>query len=186
MPPAVPRAQWQAARPAIPHFVAPAASTIGVGSPRTRCANGGAERASRCSPIWRDRSRRRVRTAECDRGWQRRSSLSSARVTATRLVNDYTRGYLMMSLSQLIDGHRENAQSVCGRVPFIFSGGVEGVLSPHYAVFTVSPYEGDPTKARLSRKSPTPARRAPDWRYAEESGRSGGRRHRREALSPPA
>ena len=46
----------------------------------------------------------------------------------------------MMSLSQLIGGHTgESAQSVCERVPFIFSGGVEGVLSPHYAVFTVSP-----------------------------------------------
>lgn len=56
------------------------------------------------------------------------------------LVNDYTRGYLMMSLSQLIGEHtQESAQSVCKRVPFIFSGGVEGVLSPHYAVFTVSP-----------------------------------------------
>jgi cyanuric acid amidohydrolase len=59
------------------------------------------------------------------------------------LVNDYTRGYLMMSLSFLIGGHTgESAQSVCERVPFIFSGGVEGVLSPHYAVFTVSPDEG--------------------------------------------
>ena len=48
------------------------------------------------------------------------------------LVNDYTRGYLMMSLSQLIGRHTgESAQSVCERVPFIFSGGVEGVLSPH-------------------------------------------------------
>jgi hypothetical protein len=51
----------------------------------------------------------------------------------------------MMSLSQLINGHTgESAQSVYGRVPFIFSGGVEGVLSPHYAVFTVSPDEGGP------------------------------------------
>jgi len=59
------------------------------------------------------------------------------------LVNDYTRGYLMMSLSQLIGGHTgESAQTVCERVPFIFSGGVEGVLSPHYAVFTVSPDGG--------------------------------------------
>jgi cyanuric acid amidohydrolase len=48
------------------------------------------------------------------------------------LVNDFTRGYLMMSLSQLIGEHtQESAQSVCKRVPFIFSGGVEGVLSPH-------------------------------------------------------
>jgi cyanuric acid amidohydrolase len=56
------------------------------------------------------------------------------------LVHDCTRGYLMMS--QLIGGHTgESAQSVCARVPFIFSGGVEGVLSLHCAVFTVSPDE---------------------------------------------
>jgi hypothetical protein len=55
----------------------------------------------------------------------------------------------MMSLSQLIDGHTwESAQSVYGRVPFIFSGGVEGVLSPHYEVFTVSPDEGGTRQRR--------------------------------------
>jgi cyanuric acid amidohydrolase len=60
------------------------------------------------------------------------------------LVDGYTRGHLMMSLSQLIGGHTgESAQSVRERVPFIFSGGVEGVLSPHYAVFTVSPDESN-------------------------------------------
>lgn len=56
------------------------------------------------------------------------------------LVNDYTRGYLMMSLSHLIAARTGvTPEAVCKRVPFIFSGGVEGVLSPHYAVFTVSP-----------------------------------------------
>jgi cyanuric acid amidohydrolase len=56
------------------------------------------------------------------------------------LVNDYTRGYLTLCLSQLI-GERLGvaAETVSRRVPFIFSGGVEGVLSPHYAVFTVDP-----------------------------------------------
>jgi cyanuric acid amidohydrolase len=56
------------------------------------------------------------------------------------LVNDYTRGYLTLCLSQLIGGRiGVPAESVSKRVPFIFSGGVEGVLSPHYAVFTVDP-----------------------------------------------
>jgi cyanuric acid amidohydrolase len=56
------------------------------------------------------------------------------------LVNDYTRGYLTLCLSQLI-GHWIGvpAESVRKRVPFVFSGGVEGVLSPHYAVLTVDP-----------------------------------------------
>jgi cyanuric acid amidohydrolase len=56
------------------------------------------------------------------------------------LVNDYTRGYLTLCLSQLIgDRLSVPAENVSKRVPFIFSGGVEGVLSPHYIVFTVDP-----------------------------------------------
>ncbi|MBV8814417.1 MAG: ring-opening amidohydrolase [Verrucomicrobia bacterium] len=55
------------------------------------------------------------------------------------LVNDYTRGYLTLCLSQLI-GARTGipAESVREQVPFVFSGGVEGILSPHYIVFTVN------------------------------------------------
>jgi cyanuric acid amidohydrolase len=56
------------------------------------------------------------------------------------LVNDYTRGYLTLCLSQLVGDRRGvPAESVRKRVPFVFSGGVEGVLSPHYVVFTVDP-----------------------------------------------
>jgi len=56
------------------------------------------------------------------------------------LVNDYTRGYLTLCLSQLIGSQTgASAENVRKRVPFVFSGGVEGVLSPHYAVFTVDP-----------------------------------------------
>jgi cyanuric acid amidohydrolase len=56
------------------------------------------------------------------------------------LVNDYTRGYLTLCLSQLIGCRMGvSAETVSKRVPFVFSGGVEGVLSPHYAVFTVDP-----------------------------------------------
>jgi cyanuric acid amidohydrolase len=58
------------------------------------------------------------------------------------LVNDYTRGYLMLSLSLLIaERTGATAAVVRDRVPFVFSGGVEGVLSPHYTVFTVVPDE---------------------------------------------
>ena len=56
------------------------------------------------------------------------------------LVNDYTRGYLTLCLSQLIGACLGiPAEFVRKRVPFVFSGGVEGVLSPHYVVFTVDP-----------------------------------------------
>ena len=55
------------------------------------------------------------------------------------LVNDYTRGFLTLSLSLLIASRTgETPEAVRKRVPFIFSGGVEGVLSPHYSVFTVT------------------------------------------------
>ena len=56
------------------------------------------------------------------------------------LVNDYTRGYLTLCLSQLIGAWLGvPAESVRERIPFVFSGGVEGVLSPHYTVFTIDP-----------------------------------------------
>src|SRR5882672_1261033 len=47
------------------------------------------------------------------------------------LVNDYTRGYLTQSLKLLLGKHGE-------RPLYIFSGGTEGVLSPHYVVFSVT------------------------------------------------
>jgi cyanuric acid amidohydrolase len=56
------------------------------------------------------------------------------------LVNDYTRGYLTLSLSLLIGEQLgDSAEAVRARIPFVFSGGVEGVLSPHYTVFTAVP-----------------------------------------------
>ncbi len=56
------------------------------------------------------------------------------------LVNDYTRGYLSFSLAYAIGGYLGEApETILKRVPFVFSGGVEGVLSPHYCVFTVDP-----------------------------------------------
>jgi cyanuric acid amidohydrolase len=56
------------------------------------------------------------------------------------LVNDYTRGYLALCLSILIGERSGRApEAVREKVPFVFSGGVEGVLSPHYIVFTATP-----------------------------------------------
>src|SRR5258706_9195093 len=46
------------------------------------------------------------------------------------LVNDYTRGYFAQSLKLLLGPNGE-------RPLYIFSGGTEGVLSPHYVVFCV-------------------------------------------------
>lgn len=47
------------------------------------------------------------------------------------LVNDFTRGYFIQSLKQLLGPHGEHPV-------YVFSGGTEGVLSPHYVVFSVA------------------------------------------------
>ena len=67
------------------------------------------------------------------------------------LVNDYTRGYLAQSLSLTIsEATGETPAAVRERIPFIFSGGVEGVLSPHYIVFTVGSDAAQPTGKALA------------------------------------
>lgn len=56
------------------------------------------------------------------------------------LVNDYTRGFLTLALSGLLaEALGTTREAVTARIPFVFSGGVEGVLSPHYTVFTAAP-----------------------------------------------
>ena len=56
------------------------------------------------------------------------------------LVNDYTRGYLTAMLADLLArATGTTREAVTAHVPFVFSGGVEGVLSPHYSVFTAGP-----------------------------------------------
>jgi len=72
------------------------------------------------------------------------------------LVNDYTRGFLTQSLALPISGAAgETPEAVKKRIPFIFSGGVEGVLSPHYAVFTAT--ESPTVSKRASTRSPSSA-----------------------------
>ncbi len=54
------------------------------------------------------------------------------------LVNDYTRGYLVLSLKLLLAETLGRSQEAIARsVIFVFSGGTEGVLTPHYTVFCV-------------------------------------------------
>lgn len=54
------------------------------------------------------------------------------------LVNDYTRGHLTLPLSTLIaERIGRTRDEVKARIPFIFSGGVEVVLTPHFTVITV-------------------------------------------------
>lgn len=54
------------------------------------------------------------------------------------LVNDYTRGYLVLSLKLLLaECLGRTQQEIASSVIFVFSGGTEGVLTPHYTVFCV-------------------------------------------------
>ncbi len=56
------------------------------------------------------------------------------------LVNDYTRGFLTVSLADLLASQTGSSrEEITARIPFVFSGGVEGVLSPHYTILTIGP-----------------------------------------------
>lgn len=56
------------------------------------------------------------------------------------LVNDFTRGYLTQSLKLLLaEKLGSTMQAIGDKVIFVFSGGTEGVLTPHYVVFCVDP-----------------------------------------------
>lgn len=54
-------------------------------------------------------------------------------------VNDFTRGFFTQTLMQLLAERTGRARAeLLRRVPCILSGGTEGVLSPHYVVFSRS------------------------------------------------
>ena len=52
-------------------------------------------------------------------------------------ANDFTRGYATLSYQLLLAHHlRKTPEEIGKRVAFVWSGGTEGVLSPHATVFT--------------------------------------------------
>jgi cyanuric acid amidohydrolase len=52
-------------------------------------------------------------------------------------ANDFTRGYATLSYQLLLARHlRTTPDEIGKRVAFVWSGGTEGVLSPHATVFT--------------------------------------------------
>ncbi len=59
-------------------------------------------------------------------------------------ANDFTRGYATLSYQLLLAKHLGMTPAEVGtRVAFVWSGGTEGVLSPHATVFTRSATTGD-------------------------------------------
>ena len=77
--------------------------------------------------------------------------LSSGEIAADKIValigktegnggaNDFTRGYATLAFKLLLSGQLGvTLDEVARRVAFVWSGGTEGVLSPHATVFTRS------------------------------------------------
>src|SRR5665213_213312 len=57
-------------------------------------------------------------------------------------ANDFTRGFATLSFSLALARRLGiTADEVAKRIAFVWSGGTEGVLSPHATVFTRSPSE---------------------------------------------
>ena len=66
------------------------------------------------------------------------------------LINDYSRGFLTFTLADLFATRTGRSRAdILNSVPFVFSGGVEGVLTPHVALFCV-----DHTDAAPARNAP--------------------------------
>jgi cyanuric acid amidohydrolase len=66
-------------------------------------------------------------------------------------ANDFTRGYATSSYQTLLAPHLGISPEEVGRkIAFVWSGGTEGVLSPHATVFTRSAGKGTPSGARLA------------------------------------
>src|SRR5881397_700679 len=61
-------------------------------------------------------------------------------------VNDFTRAFATLAFQQLItERSGQNVREVARRVPIIWSGGTEGLMSPHATLFTREPDRGTPT-----------------------------------------
>ena len=66
-------------------------------------------------------------------------------------VNDFTRGYFTDRLMTMLSTYlNEPAESLTRRIPCVLSGGTEGVLSPHYLVFTRSTVGEQPGAGALA------------------------------------
>jgi cyanuric acid amidohydrolase len=61
-------------------------------------------------------------------------------------VNDYTRALATLSFQMLLAGRTgRKLEEIAKRVPIIWSGGTEGLMSPHATIFTREPDRGTPT-----------------------------------------
>src|SRR5437867_13447682 len=61
-------------------------------------------------------------------------------------VNDYTRGLATLSFQLLLASRlNRKIEEIARRAPIIWSGGTEGLMSPHATIFTREPDRGTPS-----------------------------------------
>lgn len=61
-------------------------------------------------------------------------------------VNDYTRGHATLCFQMLLaERTKHSVKDIAKRVPIIWSGGTEGLMSPHATIFTREPDRGAPS-----------------------------------------
>src|SRR5207247_3656995 len=61
-------------------------------------------------------------------------------------VNDYTRALATLSFQILLaERSGQKVSAIAKRVPIIWSGGTEGLMSPHATIFTREPAPGTPS-----------------------------------------
>src|ERR1700740_3419050 len=64
-------------------------------------------------------------------------------------VNDYTRALATVSFQMLLASRtNRKIEEIAKRVPIIWSGGTEGLMSPHATIFTREPDRGGPPGAK--------------------------------------
>lgn len=66
-------------------------------------------------------------------------------------ANDFTRGFATLAYQLLLAGRlKTSAEEIAKRVAFVWSGGTEGVLSPHATIFTRSDSAGVASVSKLA------------------------------------
>ena len=87
-------------------------------------------------------------------------------------ANDFTRGFATLSYQMLLAKHLGiSPEEVGKRVAFVWSGGTEGVLSPHATVFTRAAPQGKASGPRLGSDPHRPSAWHPCLHVAGTGGR---------------
>ncbi len=64
-------------------------------------------------------------------------------------VNDYTRILADRAYREVLQEHGTRSKAEIAEIPMVWSGGCDGIITPHATVFAEVPGEGEPSKSRL-------------------------------------